>query len=96
MSNNYPVEPQSYITTTTIVSFRIEILTLVLKSSVTINAVCFNSDNNIVKTQIFNIMGEEYESWGNDDNYLVNLVAEKLGLTLENNNISITENNNIL
>lgn len=96
MSNNYPVEPQTYTTTTTIDSFRIEVINLVLKSSVTINAVCFNSDNILVKTQIFNIVGEEYESWGNDDNYLVNLVAQKLGLTLENNNISITENNNIL
>jgi hypothetical protein len=29
----------------------------------------------------FVIEGEEYAGWGNDDNYLKNLVASKLGLT---------------
>jgi hypothetical protein len=29
----------------------------------------------------FVIAGEEYSAWGNDDNYLKNLVASKLGLT---------------
>lgn len=32
--------------------------------------------------KIIRIQGEEYSNWGYDDTYLINLVANKLGVTL--------------
>ena len=37
--------------------------------------------NEFVSAQNFRIEGQEYDDWGNDDEYLENLVLQKLGLT---------------
>jgi hypothetical protein len=37
-------------------------------------------DNNIIKTQVVIIEGEEYLGWSNDDKYIVNLICQKLGV----------------
>ena len=34
----------------------------------------------VLDEKIFLIEGEEYKEWGNDDNYLENLIFKKLGL----------------
>jgi hypothetical protein len=37
-------------------------------------------DNNIIKTQVVIIEGEEYLGWSNDDDYIINLICQKLGI----------------
>lgn len=36
---------------------------------------------NLVKKEIVIIEGQEYQDWKNDDNYIIDLVMSKLGLT---------------
>lgn len=36
---------------------------------------------NLVKKEIVIIEGQEYQAWKNDDNYIIDLVMSKLGLT---------------
>ena len=37
--------------------------------------------NRLIKTEIYDIEGAEYQGWGADDLYLENLLLNKLGLT---------------
>ena len=37
-----------------------------------------DSTNDLIDTKIYVISGDEYTSWSNDDQYIVNLIKEKL------------------
>jgi hypothetical protein len=39
---------------------------------------------NIVKTQVIPIEGEEYLKWSNNDDYIINLICQKLGIKKAN------------
>lgn len=41
------------------------------------------SNNDSIK--YVNIQGSEYEGWGNDDSYIIDLILNKLGLIKKNN-----------
>jgi hypothetical protein len=58
----------------------LRIINLSLGNYVDISAV-LKQDNNFVSATNFRIEGEEYNNWGNNDEYLENLVLQKLGLT---------------
>ena len=40
-----------------------------------------NDNGNLLDNKIVRIEGDEYNAWGDDDNYITNLVLTKLGLT---------------
>lgn len=54
---------------------------LVLNSYVSVTVTYLNSNGNAIHNEYVKIQGEEYNGWGLDDEYLVNLVLTKLGLT---------------
>ena len=56
------------------------IINLSLGKYVDVNAV-LKQNNNFISSQNFRIQGEEYDNWGNDDQYLENLILQKLDLT---------------
>lgn len=64
-------------------SFEIIITGLQLNQLVILIARCYDIDNKFLFDKIYTIEGEEYLLWGNDDEYLINLVALKLGVVLE-------------
>ena len=51
-----------------------------LGSSVSVNVILKNNDS-FINSVNYDISGQEYEDWGNDDMYIENLVLQKLGLT---------------
>jgi hypothetical protein len=61
-------------------SFVIILGDLRLNESVAVGVQLYYKEERVYFTS-FMIAGEEYAAWGNDDNYLKNLVATKLGLT---------------
>jgi hypothetical protein len=56
------------------------VINLSLGKYVDVNAI-LKQDSTFISSQNFRIQGEEYDNWGNDDQYLENLILEKLGLT---------------
>jgi hypothetical protein len=58
----------------------LRIINLSLGNYVDVSAV-LKQDNNFVSATNFRIEGQEYDNWGNNDEYLENLVLQKLGLT---------------
>jgi len=51
-----------------------------LGSSVSVNVILKNNDS-FINSVNYDISGQEYEDWGNNDTYIENLVLQKLGLT---------------
>jgi len=49
------------------------------------------ADNALVENKTIDVTGEDYNNWGNDDQYIVNFVLNKLGLTpAQASNIRVT------
>ena len=62
---------------------RITVIELVMKSHVVLQvSFVSNDDGNSVKNETVRIDGSEYAAWGTDDDYLINLVMQKFGLTV--------------
>ncbi len=78
---NINVEPHDIITVKKITSITIRIVNLVLFTSVTVSVNLFNESGYVCDTRTLDITGEEYLAWNNNDEYLVDLVCSKLGLT---------------
>lgn len=39
------------------------------------------NESNIIKTQVVVIEGDEYKNWKDDDQYIIDLICNKLGIT---------------
>jgi hypothetical protein len=47
---------------------------------VTLRVELLGEEGNLISIQYVILSGDDYAGWNNDDNYIVNKVAEKLGL----------------
>lgn len=64
-------------------SFEINIVGLDLNQSVSLIVRLYDSNQCFLFDQAFQIEGTEYLDWAADDQYIISLVAQKLGLKLE-------------
>lgn len=79
MSN---ILPYDKVTSQQIVKFTMEIYSLVLNTSATFRVSMYNIHGNVIDNVSVIIEGDDYKAWNNDDNYVVQYVASKLGFTL--------------
>jgi hypothetical protein len=61
---------------------RISVMEMVLKSHVMLHVCFLNENGNTVKNEMVKIEGSEYAAWGTNDEYLTELVMQKLGLAV--------------
>ncbi len=76
------IQPTTVTEVKNIHSFRVFVAGLELFKSVTVIAVLQDENGNSMTSRTFTFEGAEYLAWNNDDQYLVNKVAERLGFTL--------------
>ena len=74
------IEDYNFVQTSIVNNIKIKIMNIDLFKSITICVTLLNNTKN-VDNKIMTLTGEEYTKWGNDDNYIVNLVLTKLGLS---------------
>jgi hypothetical protein len=65
----------------------IQVKNVVLRTSVEIQVFFYDINQNLGDIKTLNFTGTDYTNWGNDDTYIVNMVCQKLGLTLANTTI---------
>ena len=84
--NSYKVDinPKEYTVVNIASSVELRVSNLIIGSSVDIMVLVKGPNENVFKVERFHIEGEEYNNWGSDDQYLVNLVLSKIGLTQKN------------
>ena len=73
--NDYTLVQKSIIN-----NIQINILKIELFKSMTLS-VNLLSNNKLIDSKLMTITGDEYTNWGNDDNYIINLIMTKLNLT---------------
>ena len=80
--NNIKVNINDYtfVQTSIINNIQINILKVELFKGMTLS-VNLLSNTKLIDSKIMSITGDEYSNWGNDDNYIINLVLDKLNLT---------------
>ena len=79
MSDIVPVDKT---TTKTVVRFALDIIELVLNTSATFRVISYDVDGASIETQFVVLEGTAYSNWGNNDEYVVQYVANQLGFTL--------------
>ena len=63
-------------------SIRFSVMELVLNSHVTLHVSFLNANGNSVKNEMVKIEGSDYAAWGTNDEYITELVMQKLGLAV--------------
>jgi hypothetical protein len=76
------INPFTITTRLEVTSFTVNVIRLELFQSVTLNAMLYGADGNFIEVRTYILSGTDYANWDDDDNYLINKVAEKLGCTL--------------
>jgi hypothetical protein len=74
------VQDSPYVITNTINKVHIRVMNVDLFTSVSVTVSLYNNES-LIDNKFFKIEGEEYNNWGNSDQYLVDIVLTKLGLT---------------
>jgi hypothetical protein len=83
MDSVTPIETKEIIKKSDIVSFSAEITNLELFKSVTIFVTYLDNDGNVNDTKTIKLEGQDYLNWSNDDQYIINKVAEICGFVLK-------------
>lgn len=81
-SSIVPIEPSTETTTKIITSFTVNVMRLELFQSVTVNAMLYGADGGFLEVKTLTLSGQDYLDWNNDDQYLINKVAQLLGFTI--------------
>lgn len=76
-----PIEPSQRVKTTTITGFQVRVVNVNLFTSVSVSVQLFNNDS-LVDNQFLEISGADYDGWTNNDQTLIDLVAQKLGFVI--------------
>jgi hypothetical protein len=75
------VVPHNETTTVTVTRFEISQVTVTLFKSAQVIVNLYAAERKYLKCEVIDLTQEEYLGWNNNDEYLVDLVCSKLGLT---------------
>ena len=92
MSHFVEIDPFAIIKTVNIVGFRIDTIQVNLFNDATIRVILFDAPNSIHDIKNIYLSKEEYNGWASDDNYIVELICQKLGFS-QINNTQVQTNN---
>mgnify|MGYP000374421476 CR=1 FL=1 len=82
MNSSFQVDINDFTLAAPVVTrVEMEVMEMVLNSHVVMIVHYLNAAGNLLDNKIVKIDGDEYNAWGDDDNYIINLVLTKLGLT---------------
>jgi len=83
------IEPFEYVKRMTATSMTLNIIQFVLFTHVIVHATLFDDDKVVVLSTNVEISGADYLAWANDDNYIYNYVANKLGVVVRTSSDSV-------
>ena len=81
--SNVPIEPSVVTEVKTITNFKLSTQDLQLFTSVTFRCELLNDNGSLIDLKYVVIDGDDYKNWNNDDQYIINKVAEKLGFVIK-------------
>lgn len=78
------IAPVDKTITKTITRFFLDIIELTFNTSARFRVSQYDVNDNLIDAINVTIEGEEYTNWRNDDNYIINLIAQKMGFIIQN------------
>ena len=78
-----PIVETEYVRRDIVKYITITVTSVTLYKSVSLSVGLYDSNQNIVTNVSMILEGEEHQQWGNSDIYITELVATKLGFTLQ-------------
>ena len=85
MSSQIFIEPFTQVVTNIITSFIVDITNIQLFTSANISVSLYNADPNLINIVNLPLVGSDYDNWANNDQYIIDYVATKLGFVLAPN-----------
>jgi hypothetical protein len=82
MSSQINIQPFDEITTKVITGFKVRVQDIELFTSANIIVELLDSSNTPRDVKFLKISGDDYTNWSNDDQYIINYVANQLGFTI--------------
>jgi hypothetical protein len=76
------IEDYQQVVTKTYSYISVSITNVVLNTSVDIQVMIYDSNQNMIDLKLLTLSGTDYTNWGNDDSYILNISCQKLGFTL--------------
>ena len=76
LSNPYPI-----ITNNSAISFKVEVLELVLYTSATFRVIFYDANSVPVDCKVLTMSGYEYTDWQGTDTYALNWIKAQLGIS---------------
>ena len=84
-----PIVPSEKTTSVSLTGIRVSVRSVDLFNNATFMVDVIDSTGNLNSRQVVGISTEEYLLWKNDDYYILNLMATKLGFVLETPHVDI-------
>jgi hypothetical protein len=78
------IQPLEVVTVKHKHSFSVTIMHVVMFESVSLSIAFYDENNACIDRENITLTGADYSNWGTDDNYLVNYVAAKYGMQVQN------------
>lgn len=78
------IEPFDKTTIQTGVRFTADIVLIIFNTSATFRVYLYDADDKVIDNSIIILEGQDYLNWNNDDNYIIQLIADKMGFQIIN------------
>ena len=82
MATPTPIEPFPIVTTKVVRSFTVSCRSLTLFTNATFTVDSFDEKNNLISRQVIPIDQQQYLEWNNNDEFIIDLMAQILGYTI--------------
>uniref|UniRef100_A0A6C0KQP8 Uncharacterized protein n=1 Tax=viral metagenome TaxID=1070528 RepID=A0A6C0KQP8_9ZZZZ len=76
------IDPSTITDIKTVTGFRVSINSLELFTSVSLRVELISQQGSLLDIRYLVLTGDDYTNWNNDDTYIINITAQKLGFVL--------------
>lgn len=80
----FNIQPKEFVETTIVNKFEINEVEVKLYKGAVLSVMLFSDSNDYYKCIRVDLTQEEYNNWGEDDNYIRDLVCQRLGFVISN------------
>lgn len=85
MASQVYIQPSTQVVTNIITSFVVTVTNIQLFKSANLIVDLYNADPRLINTVNLALAGDDYTNWANNDEYIINYVATKLGFVVVSN-----------
>ena len=85
------IKPFEQVKTTVVTGMAVRVIRVDLFKSATLHVTLMDSRKSIVESKVVEINGDDYKQWGGDDTFIYQYVANKLGLSMPDDEEVVTQ-----